>query len=125
MIGFLAPILARVVGARFAKAASWALIALAALAALYGAYSAAHHAGVKAERHRWELREAKIEAQLRKAEKEAAETATASKDKRDDEFRNQQEVIRNDADKKATDDPVGPGVASVIAGLRKAGRSGQ
>ncbi|ALC12458.1 hypothetical protein [Sphingopyxis sp. 113P3] len=60
MLGLILPLATRLVGERFAKAASWAFIALLVLGALYAAYCWAWDRGRDYERAAWQTEVAEI-----------------------------------------------------------------
>ena len=70
MMGFLIPIAAKMVGKRFAKAASWGFVLLIAGIAIWQIYSTIYDRGVQHERDEWveevaEIRKARDAAMIK------------------------------------------------------------
>jgi uncharacterized membrane protein len=99
MITLILPLATRLVGERFAKLASWAIVALLALLALWLAYLWAYDNGRDDERARWEAAAAKIEAADTKADAAATVKAAETKGQVDAQNDAAREAARGADDK--------------------------
>ena len=97
MIPFLTPFIARLIGARFATAATWTLLAIVAIVAFNVWLSGREKAAVTADR-------SKANVEVVKATTEARDDADAAAAVRSDKFEKQQAQDKKDIDDAQRDD---------------------